>query len=431
MIYNFVSLMGLWVLVLIAWGLSAKRSKVQLRTILGGVIIQLIFGVFVFLIPMGARSFLFMSKVVVKILEAAKAGNVFCFGPLAASPGSEGSLGFILLFQGLTLVVFFAALMELLYCLGIMTFVLKCFSRLFTRLMRISGAEALCVSSNIFVGIESATTIRPYIERMTPSELCTILTAGLSTVASTMLAVYVFMLQDTFPHIAAHLMSASLLSAPAAIVMSKLLYPEQGEPETLGLHVDPYFKKDRNFLEAILFGAQAGGRLLMGIVVMLLAFLGLIQLVNMGMEAVALGITQVFGITCSITLQGMLAYVFYPFTLIIGVPPSDAFTVAQLLGERAIMTEIPAFQHLNELMIHDGFHHPRSAIMASYALCGFTHVAAIAIFIGGISALAPSQTKTLTKVAFRAFIAATFACLMTAAVAGIFYGKTGILFAGF
>ncbi|NCC50402.1 MAG: nucleoside transporter [Spartobacteria bacterium] len=413
---------------LLAWGLSAQRRAVRLRTVLGGVAIQLVFGVLVFVVPWVSRGFLLLSDLVVKVLDAAKAGNAFCFGPLAAGPGAEGSIGFILVFQGLTLIVFFAALMELLYNVGVMPFILKCFSRLFSRMMDTSGAESLCVSSNIFVGIEAATTIRPYIERMTASELCTILTAGMATIASSMLAFYVFTLRATFPNIAAHLMSASLLSAPAAIVMSKLLFPEQGQPETLGLHVDPHYDKDRNFLEAMLYGANSGGRLVLGVVVMLLALLGMVELVNIALGVISTGLANIFGIQYELTLQGILSYVFYPFTLLIGVPPADAFTVAGLLGERAVLTEIPAYQHLNELLAAGAFHHPRSPVIASYALCGFTHVASIAIFVGGISALAPSQTKNLTRVAFRAFLAATLACLMTAAVAGMFYGRACILF---
>jgi CNT family concentrative nucleoside transporter len=314
--------------------------------------------------------------------------------------------------------------MELLYFVGIMPLLLKGFSRLFTRLMKVSGAESLCASSNIFVGIEAATTVRPYLKTMTLSELCTVLTAGLATIASSILGMYVFMLQGTFPQIAAHLISASLLSAPAAIVMSKLLMPETQQPETLGLHVEPHYRRSGNFLEALLNGANAGGRLVLGVIVMLLAFLGMVELLNMFVGFIGQHVNAWLGLQGTWSLQYALSYIFYPFALIIGVPPADAFKVATLLGERAIMTEVPAYQHLNQMIADGVFSNPRSAVLAGYALCGFTHVASIAIFVGGISALAPHQTNPLTRVAFRAFVAATLACLMTACIAGLFYGQS-------
>jgi CNT family concentrative nucleoside transporter len=427
--YNLVSLLGLFILLGVAWLLSADRGKIQLRTVAAGVAIQLCFGVFVFLLPAGSWLFMRLSNLVVKILDASRAGILFCFGPLAIPPGEEGSLGFILVFQALPTIVFFAALMEILYHLRVLPFILKLFSRVFTWLMRVSGAESLCATSNIFVGIESATTVRPYLGSMTRSELCTIFTAFLATIASSVLGLYVILLQGTFPKIAGHLISASLLSAPAAIVMSKMLLPEAGRPETLGLAVEPQYERRSNVLDAAIQGATAGGKLVMGIIVVLLAFLGLVALVNMGLGWLSGVVSRVPGIEVSLRLENLLAWLFYPFALVIGVPPADALEIARLLGERAIMTEVPAYQHLSELIAADAFAHGRSAVLASYALCGFTHVASLAIFIGGISALAPGQTRTLSQIAVRAFAAATLACLMTAAVAGIFYGKGSLLLA--
>ncbi|MBN1269419.1 MAG: nucleoside transporter, partial [Kiritimatiellae bacterium] len=332
--YNLVSLAGLFALAGFAWLISANRRKVQLRTVAAGAALQIVFGVFVFLLPAGSRLFGALSDLVVKVLDASRAGIDFCFGPLAVPPGQPGSLGFILVVQGLMTVVFFAALMEILYFLRVMPFLLKQFARLFTRLMGISGAESLCAASNIFVGIESATTIRPHLAGMTRSELCTIFTSFLATIASSVLGLYVLLLRDTFPNIAGHLISASLLSAPAAIVMSKLLLPEEGQPETLGMAIEPQYDRDRNMLEAAMQGATAGGKLVTGIVVMLLAFLGLVALVNMGLDALGHGCFKIFGVAVSLRLEDLLARVFYPFALIIGVPPADALEVARLLGER-------------------------------------------------------------------------------------------------
>jgi CNT family concentrative nucleoside transporter len=427
--YNLVSLAGLFLLMALAWLFSTNRREVNLRVICGGVAMQLVFGAFIFLVPAGSAFFLAMSRAVVRVLDTALDGARFCFGPLAIPPGSEGSLGFILTFQGLATIIFFASLMNILYFLRIMPVIVKAFARVFTRLMGVSGAESLCAASNIFVGIESATTVLPYLERMTRSEICTILTAGLATIASTVLGLYVLLLHQTFPQIAAHLISASLLSAPAALVMSKILLPETGKPETLGRGVGPHYDREENVSEAAIRGATAGGRLMLGVIVMLMAFLGLVGLLNLGLDSLAGLVEKWTSVALNLRLENILAYIFTPLALVIGVPPADAFEVGRLLGMRAIMTEIPAYQELARLIAEGTFSDGRSAVLASYALCGFAHVASIAIFVGGIAALAPGQTETLAKVALRALAAATLACLMTAAVAGTFYGYGSLLFA--
>ena len=427
--YNLVSLAGVFVLMGVAWALSEHRRRVNVRLLVWGVLLQCIFGAFVFLVPLGSRLFLKLSQAVVRALQAAMAGGRFCFGLLAIPPGEQNSLGFILAFQALPTIIFFAALMEILYYLGVMPFIIRQFARIFTKLMRVSGAEALCTASNIFVGIESATTVLPYLKRMTRSEIATILTAGLATIASSVLGAYVLLLKETFPNIAGHLISASLLSAPAALVMSKLLVPETSEPETMGRVVEAYYERESSLIEAAIRGATAGGKLVLGIITMLIAFLGLVALLNILLGALGQWLHAAFGWNLDLRLEHVLAFVFYPFVLAIGVPPSDALAVARLLGMRAILTEVPAYQELSQLMAAGAFQDGRSAVLAAYALCGFSHVAAIAIFVGGIAALAPEQTTTLARVAVRALIAATLACLMTAAIAGMFYGHGALLFA--
>ena len=205
------------------------------RVIIWGTGLQLTFGLLVFVFPPGASIFLWLNDVVVKVMGSATAGAEFLFGRLALPPGmtnvaGEPSLGFYFAFQGLPTIIFFSALMSLLYFAGIMPRIIRAFAWIFTRLMRISGAESLCAASNIFVGIESSLTVRPHLVNMTRSELAVVLTAGMATVASNVLAVYVFSLQSVFPTIAAHLISASFISAPAAIVMAKMLVPETGRP---------------------------------------------------------------------------------------------------------------------------------------------------------------------------------------------------------
>ncbi len=426
--YNLISLLGVFFLLLVAWGLSTDRRHPNLRALGWGLGLQFLFGAFVFLTPWGAQLFLLLSNAFMKVIGAALEGARFCFGPLAIPTGEKGSLGFILVTQGLPTIIFFAALMAVLYHIGLMPAVIKAFSRIFTRLMGVSGAEALCTASNIFVGIESTTTILPYLKGMTRSEICMVLTAGMATIASSVMGLYILFLHREIPLIAGHLMSASLLSAPAALLMSKLLLPETGQPETLGRVVDPHVQRESNLIEAVINGAMAGGKLMLGVIVMLMAFVGLIALLNAGLEAFSLRLAGWTGSTWNLRLEHVLAYVFYPFTLAIGVPPSDAFEVARLLGLRIILTEIPAYQQLSQLVATGGLHDPRSAVLASYALCGFAHIPSIAIFVGGIAALAPNQTRTLSQVTLRALLAATLACLMTAAVAGVFYGRGTLLF---
>ncbi|MFH0953423.1 MAG: nucleoside transporter C-terminal domain-containing protein [Verrucomicrobiota bacterium] len=426
-LYNLVSFGGLFVLIFIAWALSTHRKSFNVRCVVWGTILQLVFGAFVFLAPLGTKIFLGLSKLVVKLLSASADGAAFCFGPLAIPPGKPGHLGFILVCQGLPAIIFFASLMGVLYYVRLMPLLIKGFAWVFTKLMRVSGAESLVAAANIFVGIESATTVLPYLNNMTRSEIHTVLVAGFATIASSVLGVYVMMLQDHFPSIAGHLISASVLSAPAALVMSKLMLPETDQPETLGRVVEPHYQRESNIIEAAINGATAGGKMIMGVIVMLMAFLGLLALVNMGLDGAAKVIVWFHGPSLNLRLDNLLAYVYYPFAIIMGVPPPDAFEVARLLGIRTVATEIPAYLQLNQLLVNGGLQYGRSAVLASYALCGFSHIPSIAIFVGGIAALAPRQTQTLSRVAFRALVAATLACFMTAAIAGTFYGKGALL----
>jgi CNT family concentrative nucleoside transporter len=430
--YNLVSFAGIFILMAFAWALSANRKVVNWRVIIWGCVLQMIFALFIFVVPAGADLFMIINSALVKVIDVASAGTKFLFGRLALPPGTtnewgEESLGFVFAVQVLPQIIFFAALMGVLYYVGVMSWLVRIFAKIFTKLMRVSGAESLCTSSNIFVGIESATTIRPYIEKMTLSELCTILTAGMATIASTVLAIYILILQKQFPTIAGHLVSASFLSAPAAIIMSKLLMPETGQPETLGIDVKPYYEKESSLIEAIINGANAGLKLAVGVVALLVAFLGLVALVDFIFTGAGTKVNEIIGMNIDWSLKGLLGYIFYPFTLLIGVPPSDAFEISKIIGERAIVTETKSYMDLAALIDAGGLHDPRSAFLATYALCGFAHVASLAIFVGGIAALVPKRTADLSAVGPRALLAATLACLMTAAVAGTFFTGGSIL----
>jgi len=420
-LHRLISLFGLFVLMFLAWLVARDRKNTNLRLICTGLLLQSVFALIVFRLPAGVVIFSWLNDVVLRIISFAKEGIYFVFGPLAVGPGETGprgetSVGFVLAFQVLPSIIFFSSLVSLFYYLNVVPALIRLFARLFAFLMHISGAEALCASSNIFVGVESALTIRPYIQDMTRSELCTVLTAGMGTIASTVLALYVGFLHMEFPSIAGHLISASVISAPAAIIMSKLVVPETERPKTLGISVS--VEKDRRsttWLESIINGANDGMKLCVGITTLLLAFLGLLSLCNWLLGVIG---SQVLG--ADLSLEVILKYLYYPLTVVMGVPLQDAGQVAELLGERTIVTEVVAYQHLNQLIREGLLTEVRSITIASYALCGFAHIASLAIFVGGFSALAPTRAKDLAKVAFRALYAATLACLMTGCVAGLF-----------
>ena len=433
-LYNFVSFVGIFVLLALAWAIARfgfGHTQGVNRHLLGwGLGFQLVFALFIFVMPAGVAVFQWVNDLAVGVLAAASQGAVFAFGPLALPPGGEGSLGFIFAFQALPTILFFSALVSILYYYNILPFIIGQFARVFTRLMRISGAESLCAASNIFVGVESAFTVKPHLKEMTPSELCTILTAGMATVASNVLALYVFTLQSTFPAIAGHLISASFLSAPAALIMSKLFFPETGVPKTLGREVPVHHERESNVFEAIIKASTTGLSAIFSIVALLIAVLGLVALVDSALAGVSEWVNTWAGTAMTWSLKGMLGYLFYPFALIIGVPPEDARLAAEIIGERLVLTEVASYQDLARALGEKAFVHGRSAVVTAYALCGFAHLASMAIFVGGIAALAPERTGDLSRVGFRALLAATFACLMTACVAGTFYTNAHVLLGG-
>jgi CNT family concentrative nucleoside transporter len=434
-IYNLISFCGIFILMGVAWLVSESRRTVNWRVILWGTVLPLLFALFLFIVPAGARVFIFINDVLIRVLDSSAAGARFLFGRLALPPGATGeqgetSLGFILAFQALPTIVFFSALMSILYHCNILPRIIRGFAWLFTKLMKVSGAESLCTASNIFVGVESALVIKPHLAGMTRSELAVVLTSGMATVASNVLALYIFSLQKIFPMIAGHLVSASIIAAPCALVMSKIIVPEREVPATLGVNIHPHYEREPNLVMAVIQGANDGIRLIVGIVALLLAVLGLVALVDLLLVSLGGFINDAFQLHVDWTLKGLLGWLFYPFALAIGVPAADAPFVAKLIGERAIVTEVTAYQDLAASLSQGVIQHPRSAVLAAYALCGFAHVASMAIFIGGTAALAPGRAAVLAGVGFRSLVAATLACLMTACIAGTFLTAGSILIGG-
>ncbi len=428
---NLGSLGGGAALALLAWLAGGMRRPFPWRTVAGAWLLMLGLGAGVFWFPPSRTAFLRINDAVLALLDAGHEGARFLFGPLALGPGQktpagEPSVGFVLATQVLPAVVFFAALMALLYHLRLIQGVIALFARLFHRTAGLSGAEALAGAANIFVGVESAMTVRPYLERMTRSELLTLLSCGMATVASTTLAIYVLFLQSVFPQIAGHLISASVLSIPAAAMTSKLLLPETQAPLTAGA-VPPVAEEARhpNSLAALAAGSWDGLRLAAGIATLLVAVLGLVAVADLVLAKLSAPFAARVG--GELSLARVLGWLFAPLAFLMGLEGADLMEGARLLGQRAVLTEVVAYRELARLAA-EGALSPRSLLMLSYALCGFSHVASVAIFVGGIAAVAPSRRADLAALGPRAFACATLATLMTGALAGFFYyGQRGIL----
>ena len=428
---NLGSLAGWITLAALAWAVGGFRRPFPRRTVMGAGLLMFFLGLVVFWLPASRGLFLWLNDAVLAALAAGNEGARFLFGPLALNPGEstpagESSVGFVLAFQVLPALIFFASLMALFYHLRLIQPVVRLFARLFRSTLGLSGAEALAGASNIFVGVESAMTVRPYLERMTRSELLTLLTCGMSTVASTTLALYALFLKGSFPQIAGHLISASILSIPAAAMVSKLILPETGSPATLGA-VPPMEDSARraNGIDALTAGSWDGLKLAAGIATLLIAVLGVVGILDLALLRISSPFAASLG--GSIDLSRILGWLFTPLTWLLGVEGSDLTQAARLLGGRAVLTEVVAYQELGQLAASQSLS-PRTLLILSYALCGFSHVASVGIFVGGMAALAPTRRGDLASLGPRALLASTLATLMTGALAGFFYyGQTGIL----
>jgi concentrative nucleoside transporter, CNT family len=426
MLLRGISAFGFLAFVAIAWLFSTHRKQISWRIVAWGLGLQLLIGLVVFRLPGARRLFLWLNDAVLTLLNSSQSGTRFLLGPLAAGPGEAGSIGFILAFQVLPVVIFFSAFTAVLYHLRLLQPVVRVFAKIFHRSLGISGAEALYGASQIFVGIESALVVRPYLERMTRSEFLVLLTTGMCSVASSTLGLYVAFLKDVFPQIAGHLLSASLLSMPAGVVIAKVLFPETQTPETLSdVPPEDLSARSGNLMAAVVAGATDGLKLAAGIGALLIAMLGLVALLDTVLQLPSLWL----GLPQPLTLVTILGWGFFPLAGLLGIPLSDIPAAARLLGERAILTEVVAYQDLAKIAGMGGFIDPRTVVILSYALCGFAHIASVAVFVGGITVLAPTRRDDLASLGMRALFAATLATLMTACVAGIFSTGEGVLFA--
>ncbi len=411
-------LFGLAVLIGIGVVFSNNRSQISWRLVGAGVLLQIIFALIVILSDAGRSFFESISRVFVTVIGFAMQGAEFVFGDLARY---DGNLGFIFAFQVLPTIIFFASLMGVLYHIGFMQKVVKGMAWVMYKAMKVSGAESLSIAANVFVGqTEAPLVVRPYIAKMTQSELLTMMVGGMATIAGGVLAAYVAMLGggDEVQRLfyAKHLLSASIMAAPATIVMAKILIPEVEESVTRGeikIHVE---KTATNVIEAAANGAADGVKLALNVGGMLMAFLALIAMVNypLGWLGDITGLAEMIGQPLS--LSWMLGMILSPIAWVIGVPWQDAATVGSLIGEKVVANEFVAYAHLNEIKSAMSEH---AVLISTYALCGFANFSSIAIQIGGIGGIAPNRRPDLAKYGLRAVLGGTLVTLMTATIAGV------------
>jgi len=416
-------LFGLAVLISIAWVCSNNRRAVDWKLVLTGIALQIAFAALVLLVPGGREIFDALGKGFVKLLEFTSVGTQLIFGDLSA----PAKFGFIFAFQVLPTVIFFAALMGILYHLGVMQWIVRSMAWGITKLMRVSGAETTSVCASVFVGqTEAPLTVRPYLGRMTQSELLTVMVGGMAHIAGGVLAAYVGMLGGGDPiqqaYYAKHLLTASILAAPATLVISKILAPEIGEPLTRGTVKVEVEKTTVNIIDAAAVGAGDGLKLSLNIAAMLLAFTALIALINAPLTRLGetTGLAAMLGTPTD--LGSLLGFVLAPLAWVIGVPWQDATTVGSLIGQKIVVNEFIAYLELSEILqgkVAGVSLTQQGILVATYALCGFANFSSIAIQIGGIGGLAPDRRHDLAKLGLKAVLGGSIATFMTATIAGV------------
>lgn len=402
---RFRSLLGLAVLIGIAFAMSGHRGRVDWRLVATGVGLQFALGLFV-ASPLGQATFSGVNVGVQSVLNYAGKGSDFVFGKLT---GPE--MGAMIAFSVLPTIIFFSSLMAVLYHLGLMERLIQGLAWVMQRTLRTSGPETLSAAGNIFVGqTEAPLMVRPFLAKMSRSELMAVMTGGFATVAGGVMVAYVQMLQGVFPEVAGHMLSASIMSAPAALVMAKIIVPETETPSVTGA-AKLELPRDVNLIDAAARGASEGLQLALNVGAMLIAFVALIAMVN----GILGGIGGWFGFG-DLSLEWVLGVLLAPLAWVMGVPWSDAAQVGSLLGTKTVLNEFIAYQGLAQA---SGELSPRSQLIAVYALCGFANFASIAIQLGGLGPLAPERRKDLAQLALRAMIAGNLAAFMTACVMGL------------
>ncbi len=395
---RFIGVVGLVMILGIAYTFSTDRKKVSRRLILWGLILQFAFALLVMKWSVGQRVLAGISNVVKLGLEKADAGAAFLFGPLANSE----NLGFIFAFKALPTIIYISSFFSVLYYLGILQKMVLFMAKIMVRTMGTSGAEALSTAANVFMGqTEAPLVVRPYIASMTYSELCTLMVGGMATISGGMMAAYISMGIE-----AEFLLAASVMNAPAAIVMAKILVPETGTPVTKSEVTLKVERTEVNIIDAAARGAGAGLTLALNVGAMLIAFLSLVALVNWPLQYFDLSLERIF------------AWIFAPLAYVMGVPWADASQVGSLFGKKLIVNEFVAYADLVKLKAASVLS-PRSELIATYALCGFANLGSIGIQLGGIGEIAPTRKSDLAKLGLRVVLGGSLATFMTATIAGL------------
>lgn len=402
----YIGFIGILALLMIAYALSNNRKAIKFETIFWGLGLQAFFGIIILKIPFIKSQFFFVDKVFKTLISFSDKGSDFLFSSFVPGIGyHEAMINFA--FRALPVVIFFSSLISIAYHFGIIQIVVKWVARLMEKSMKTSGAETLSISANIFVGqTEAPILIRPYIKNMTTSELMAIMTGGFATVAGSVLALYVLWLEK-IPGIAGHMLAASIMSAPASLVIAKLIYPETEKTNSideLDLHID---KNTANAMDALGYGATQGLKLAANIGAMLVAFISILSMINFTLEYFF-----------NFNLQEILGIIFSPLAWTMGIPWKEANIVGRLMGEKIVLTELIAYGSLGDL-INNNLISERSAIISSYALCGFANFGSIGIQLGGIGAMAPEKRNVLSKIVLKAMVGGALASWLTATIAGI------------
>ncbi len=402
---HYKGILGILTLLVIAFAISNNRNKINFRTIFWGLGLQFIFAVFILKTPIGKPIFSFLDKIITRLISFSDAGSDFLFTSYVTDVGLHPAL-LNFAFRLLPTIIFFSSLMAVLYHFGIIQIIVKWIAKLMQKTMHTSGAETLSVSANIFVGqTEAPLMVRPFISQMTKSELMVVMVGGFATVAGGVLAIYVKWLSN-IPGIAGHLLAASVMSAPAAVVVSKIIYPEVEKSKTSGDMNIEIKNENSNAMEALGDGASDGLKLAANVGAMLVAFISIVALLN-----------YIFGIFGT-SIEQILSIIFKPLAWTMGIPWAEAGYVGTLMGEKIVFTELIAFGDLQS-MISKNQLSERSAIIASYALCGFANFGSIGIQLGGIGGIAPQRKKEIAKLITKAMIGGALASWLTASVAGI------------
>lgn len=404
---------GLVTMVLLAWLMSTHRRRFPWRVVIGGVGLQLLLAWAILGNAARRKAFHRIGDFFTQLMSFVDAGCEFVFG--------ENYGDFYFAFRVLPTIIFFSSLMAILYHIGLLQLVVRCLAWVMQFTLRVSGAESLSAAANIFVGqTEAPFVIYPYIPKMTQSELMAVMVGGFATVAGGVLAVYIGFGID-----AGHLVAASFISAPASLVVAKVMLPETERPQTAGTSGAAVPRQTTNLIEAATTGASEGLKLALNVAAMLIAFLALIAMVDFVLERVSLFvITRAFNVADPepLTLSRMCGFVFAPLAWLMGIPWRDCFSCGELLGLKMVANELVAYQQL-AIWLEAGSEGPklaeRSVTILTFALCGFSNFASIGIQVGGIGGLAPERRQDLARLGFRAMLGGTLACFMTACVAGV------------